>query len=163
MQNIEENQKEPSCQLCDVDNARGHTHHPKEWRSVMMNRNGYLLCAVMLGFVFSALGAALPAGAATGDITTVAGDGFIAGAAMAHMLLDNELRGGFSGDGGPATAASPNRPSSVFVDSAGGLFIADTFNARIRKVDAQTGVVSTVVGNGEEGFAGDGGRRRRQA
>ncbi len=76
---------------------------------------------------------------AAGVITTVAGGGSF----------------GFGGDGGPATAAQLSSPRGVAVDGAGNLYIADTFNHRIRKVDA-AGVISTAAGNGMLGFGGDG-------
>jgi sugar lactone lactonase YvrE len=60
----------------------------------------------------------------------------------------------FSGDGGPATTATLNTPIGVAVDAAGNLYIADSFNNRIRKVNA-TGVITTVAGNGEARFSGD--------
>jgi sugar lactone lactonase YvrE len=63
---------------------------------------------------------------------------------------------GFSGDGGPATAALLNFPSGVAVDAAGNLYIADSNNNRIRRVTAD-GTISTVAGNGTAGFSGDGG------
>lgn len=63
---------------------------------------------------------------------------------------------GFSGDGGPATAAQLNSPSGLAVDRMGNLFIADTMNNRIRKVDT-AGVITTVAGNGEAGSDGVGG------
>ena len=72
---------------------------------------------------------------------------------------------GFSGDGGPATSAQLEYPSGVAVDTAGDLFIADgpnvslfgiTGNQRIRKVTIG-GIISTVAGNGGQGFSGDGG------
>lgn len=62
----------------------------------------------------------------------------------------------FSGDGGPATAAGLNEPFKVVALAAGGFLVADTFNSRIRKVDA-VGVITTVAGNGTEGYSGDGG------
>lgn len=62
----------------------------------------------------------------------------------------------FSGDGGPATAATLNVAVDVWADRGGNLFIADQFNHRIRKV-APSGVISTVAGSGAPGFAGDGG------
>src|SRR5437763_7121158 len=63
---------------------------------------------------------------------------------------------GFSGDGGRATSASLNSPIDITVDSAGNLFILDSANNRVRRVDATTGIITTVAGNGEEGFNGDG-------
>jgi sugar lactone lactonase YvrE len=62
---------------------------------------------------------------------------------------------GFAGDGGPAQAALLNGPFDVAFDSAGNLFFSDTFNHRIRRVDARTGVIRTIAGNGEAGYAGD--------
>ena len=60
-------------------------------------------------------------------------------------------------DGGPATAALLNAPANVKVDAAGNVYIADYSNNRVRKVDAKTGVITTVAGSGKQGFAGDGG------
>ena len=62
---------------------------------------------------------------------------------------------GFSGDGGAATDAQLNFPNSVAVDGSGNLYIADTDNSRIRKVDS-SGNISTVAGNGTDGHSGDG-------
>jgi DNA-binding beta-propeller fold protein YncE len=64
---------------------------------------------------------------------------------------------GFGGDGGPAAEALLNGPFDVCFDRAGNLYFSDTFNNRIRRVDAGSGVITTVAGNGEKGFAGDGG------
>src|SRR5262249_24524817 len=63
---------------------------------------------------------------------------------------------GYSGDGGRAVAAQLRNPRGIAVDGAGNLFIADTVNNRIRKVDP-SGVISTLAGSGAFGFAGDGG------
>ena len=63
---------------------------------------------------------------------------------------------GFSGDGGPATAALLDRPSGVAVLSDGGLLIADCGKARVRRVWPD-GHISTVAGDGSPGFGGDGG------
>jgi hypothetical protein len=65
--------------------------------------------------------------------------------------------GGYGGDGGPAAQALLNNPRHVAVDEAGNLYIADRYNHRIRKVDAVSGTITTVAGNGTEGFSGDGG------
>jgi sugar lactone lactonase YvrE len=74
-----------------------------------------------------------------GVITTVAGNGTFS----------------YSGDGGPATSATLNNPTSVAVDPAGNLYIADLDNHRVRKVS--NGVITTVAGNGTQGFSGDNG------
>jgi len=79
--------------------------------------------------------------AATGIITTVAGNG----------------TAGFSGDGGPATSASMTYPYGVAADTSGNLLIADWGNVRVRRLDAETGIIETVAGNGAGGFSGDGG------
>ena len=78
----------------------------------------------------------------TGTITTIAGSG--------------EYGFGFSGDGGPAVEAELRRPYGVAVDSAGNVYIADSIDHRIRKVDP-TGTITTIAGTGEFGFSGDGG------
>ncbi len=79
--------------------------------------------------------------AETGIITTVAGTG----------------SPGFSGDGGPATQAQIRDPYGVASDSAGNLFLSDSLNHRVRRVDAGTGIITTVAGNGSGTFGGDGG------
>jgi len=78
--------------------------------------------------------------AATGIITTIAGTGVL----------------GFAGDGGPATAAQFADVQDIVADAAGNLYLADSFNYRIRKIST-AGIVSTLAGNGTNGFSGDGG------
>ena len=63
----------------------------------------------------------------------------------------------FNGDGGPASQALLNFPTAVVVDRGGHLYIADTLNHRVRRVDAETGVITTVAGLGRPRFFGDGG------
>ncbi|HNB71518.1 MAG TPA: IPT/TIG domain-containing protein, partial [Acidobacteriota bacterium] len=81
----------------------------------------------------------------TGIITTIAGVGTRNGIPV------------FDGDGGPATNANLNAPGAVAIDSFGNILIADTRNRRIRRIDAQTGIISTIAGNGTFEFGGDGG------
>jgi len=64
---------------------------------------------------------------------------------------------GFGGDGGLATDANLYEPSGLALDALGNLYIADSHNNRIRKVDANTGIISTVAGDGSYSFGGDGG------
>ena len=64
---------------------------------------------------------------------------------------------GFTGDGGAATSATFNGIHNFVVLANGDLLIADSFNHAIRKIDARTGIVSTLSGNGVKGFRGDGG------
>ena len=79
-----------------------------------------------------------------GIISTFAGNGYISGG-----------YGGYSGDGGLATAAELNYPQGVAVDDNGNVFIADHYNMRIRKVNT-TGIITTIAGNGTQGYSGDG-------
>lgn len=67
----------------------------------------------------------------------------------------------YAGDGGPATAASLNMPHEVRFDAAGNIYIAERDNHVVRRVDAATGVVSTLAGTGAPGFSGDGGPAAR--
>lgn len=79
--------------------------------------------------------------AATGIIATIAGIG----------------TGGFSGDGGPATAAKLDNPGSIAFDAANNIYIADVLNARIRKINATTGIITTISGMSWSGYTGNGG------
>ena len=74
---------------------------------------------------------------------------------QASVFAGNGISG-ISGDGGAATAASLFYPKSVAVDREGSLYIGYQFNNRVRRVDAATGMITTVAGNGTRGFAGDG-------
>ena len=76
-------------------------------------------------------------------------------AGVIHTVAGNHTWG-FSGDGGPATAAKISDPESVVVDGGGNFYIADTSNRRVRKVDS-TGIITTYAGNGQSGNGGNGG------
>jgi trimeric autotransporter adhesin len=85
-----------------------------------------------------------------GVIVTVAGSGAVS-------TVGHGTGGfGFSGDGGPAVSAQLSLPEGVAIDSLGNLFIADTGNDRIRKVDL-SGVIRTIAGTGRNAYAGNGG------
>ncbi len=75
-----------------------------------------------------------------GIITTIAGNG----------------HDGYTGDGGRATDATMYIPSGIAVDNNGDVYFADSFNHVIRKISAR-GIITTVAGNGKEGYSGDGG------
>src|SRR5438477_3318244 len=98
-----------------------------------------LLLSVVLALVALAVsandGTRVHASGGSGTITTVAG--------------------GWVGDGGPATSALLVHPNGVALDAAGSLYVADSDDCRIRKVNA--GTITTVAGNGSCGFGGDGG------
>ncbi len=64
---------------------------------------------------------------------------------------------GYTGDGGPALSATFNGPKELAVDAAGNLFVVDTENHAIRRIDARTHLITTVAGNGVRGGRGDGG------
>jgi sugar lactone lactonase YvrE len=112
---------------------------------------------VRLGDLFNAPGGlALDAAgnlyvADTGDnfVTRVAPDG-------TQTVVAGNGTAGFSGDGGAAVSASLNGPQGIAFDAAGNLYIADTFNHRVRMV-TPAGSISTFAGTGMPGFSGDGG------
>jgi DNA-binding beta-propeller fold protein YncE len=64
---------------------------------------------------------------------------------------------GGGGDGGPATAAEFNALHNLAIAKSGDIYLADTLNHRVRKIDTRTGTITTVAGTGEKGFGGDGG------
>jgi len=66
-------------------------------------------------------------------------------------------KNGYSGDGGPALQATFNLPHEIRFDKEGNYFIADMVNNAIRRVDAKTGIITTVAGTGQAGYSGDGG------
>jgi len=79
----------------------------------------------------------------------------VAGGAINTLAGNGAFK--YSGDGAAATSASLDTPMGVAVDSRGNLYIADTQNHRVRRVNAATGVIATVAGTGVQGFGGDNG------
>ena len=75
----------------------------------------------------------------TGILTTIAGTG----------------SPGFSGEGGPATSAELNLPTALALDAVNNLYLADTGNHRIRRIDAATSIITTIAGTGTQGFSSD--------
>jgi streptogramin lyase len=63
----------------------------------------------------------------------------------------------YTGDGGPASEATFNKPHEIRFDSAGDLYVVDMVNHAVRKIDMKTGVITTIAGTGEAGYSGDGG------
>ena len=106
---------------------------PSQPNGIALDSNGNLYIADMLN---DRILKADP----SGNFITVAGTGV----------------GGFSGDNGPAINAMLNSPYDVAVDSAGNLYISDSNNHRVRKVDS-SGIITTFAGNGTQGYSGDGG------
>lgn len=64
---------------------------------------------------------------------------------------------GSAGDGGPAAKATYNGMHNLAISTSGDIYLADTWNQKVRRIDGKTGVVSTVAGTGKKGFSGDGG------
>ena len=81
-----------------------------------------------------------------GIISTIAGNGYAAGTG----------NGGYSGDGGHATAATMHSPFGIAIDTGGNIFIADCYNNAIRKVDT-AGIIHSITGDTARGYSGDGG------
>jgi sugar lactone lactonase YvrE len=73
-----------------------------------------------------------------------------------QRFAGNYIRG-FSGDGGAATAAQLAYPKGIAADPARNIYVADTGNSRIRRIAQSSGIISTIAGNGAEGYSGDNG------
>lgn len=67
---------------------------------------------------------------------------------------------GFSGDGGPALTAQTSNPFDLMIGPDGGLYVCDVDNHCVRRLDLETGMLSTIAGTGREGYSGDGGPAR---
>lgn len=80
-----------------------------------------------------------------GQLTVIAGNG----------------QKGYTGDGSPAALAQFNGLHNLSISSQGDIYLADTWNQVVRKIDSKTGLISTIAGTGEKGFSGDGGPAAR--
>lgn len=98
--------------------------------------------AMTLSLVFISMTSLHAAGGKVGVMTTLAGTG----------------KKGHTGDGGPASMATLNQPFHCEVDERGHLYVAESDNHCIRKIDLKTGMISTVAGSGKKGYTGDGGK-----
>ena len=112
--------------ICDSDNSH--------------IRKIYYETAVQL-FVSSNLVTATPISNDLSLITSIAGE---------------DTSGDYSGDGSYATSADLDTPYGVTLDSTGNVYIADTYNHRIRKIKSSTGIISTIAGTGTSSYSGDG-------
>src|SRR5437667_4716858 len=111
-----------------------------------MDMKGHLALPTVATLALAALLVSLPPRVAanppqSGTIVTVAGTG----------------AAGYAGDNGPATQALLNGPFGLALDAAGNLYIADTYNFRVRKLSPE-GTITTVAGTGQAGFSGDSGK-----
>ncbi|HTA27092.1 MAG TPA: hypothetical protein VK809_04855, partial [Bacteroidia bacterium] len=104
------------------------------------------------GVAFDNLGNTFFVDGANGVIRKINSSGIIS------TYAGNNLAGGYSGDGGPATAAEFSGPCSIAADYKGNIYIADEYNDVIRMVNT-SGIISTVAGNNANsyGYSGDGG------
>lgn len=78
-----------------------------------------------------------------------------------HRAVAGTGTAGFSGDGGPGAQAALRDPHGIAITRSGVMYIADTLNHRVRKLDLKSGMLTTLAGTGEPGFSGDGGPARR--
>ena len=128
---------------------------------------GHIATVAGTGWQVGGEAAAVGVGWAMGVVRNDAGDLIVAeyfgnrifridGAGRLHTFAGDGVAG-FEGDGGPAREARFNGPHDLWRDAQGNIFLSDLGNSRIRRIDAATGVITTVAGCGRRGRGGDGG------
>lgn len=125
--------------FADVENARIRRVNPAGVITTLSTGSYNSVAVDAAGNLYATTGSAVRRISLAGVVTTIGGGQFP----------------GFSGDGGPATSAAMS-PNNVAVDGAGIVYIAESLNQRIRKIDT-AGIITTIAGNGTQGFSGDGG------
>ena len=109
----------------------------RQSESAMINRRAFVASSLFL----SLLWAAPVTVEAAGRVVTWAGNG----------------KSSYTGDGGPASAATIGGPFGVSLGPDGALYVCEIDNHCVRRIDRRTGLISTVAGTGKQGYAGDGG------
>jgi sugar lactone lactonase YvrE len=133
----------------DLFVADMHNHCIRRVDAVTGIISTYAMAKLPAALAFSPQGVLVYADAALHQVLSV-------NAATGHssVIVGNGVQG-FSGDGGAATAAMLDSPAGLAFDGAGNLYFADAHNHRVRRVDAATGIITTVAGTGQPGFSGD--------
>ena len=119
------------------------------------DQNGEIASETLVNGVATFKASSLPAGAITVTASYTGTANFAASSTGTIVTAAGNGSAGYKGDNGPATLAELDRPWGLAVDSAGDLFIADSYNNVVREVVKATGDIITVAGNGNAGYSGD--------
>ena len=144
--------------------AESTSDQPSELRAVAVGGNGAVYVAssdavYLVGHPRPPTGVTPAAGEMTGEVNLPEGTAWVQ-RPLIEILAGTEAEG-FAGDGGPARMASFSDPRGVATDGVGNVYVADTGNHRVRRIDKLTGKITTLAGKGENGFAGDGGQAQQ--
>ena len=133
----------------DLFIADTHNHRIRRVDAVTGTISTYVAAHLPVALAFNPKGALVYADAAMHQVFTVSG-----ATGQSTVFVGSGVQG-FGGDGGLATLAMLDTPSGLAFDGAGNLYLADAHNHRVRRVDATTGIISTVAGTGLAGYSGD--------
>jgi streptogramin lyase len=133
----------------DVFIADSHNHRIRRIDALTGSISTYAMATLPTALTFNPQGWLLYADASIHQVLAID-----PASGQVKLIAGNGIQG-FSGDGRLATAASIDTPSGLAFDLAGNLHIADAHNHRVRRVDASTGIMTTVAGTGVPGFSGD--------